>query len=106
MTEVREEMAEYFRPLLEKATPGCTLPGVSCPGYAYKAQDGIVSCKYCLADQLLSLKYPNGEPMLYVGAEDQSLPENPHKKTWSITSGADYLAGQESMSDFRRIVKE
>ena len=51
------------------------------------------------ADAILSLKYPNGNPMLYVGAENQSIPENP------IIPEDGYMLPWQVAEDMREIIK-
>ena len=95
MKEVREEIAQHF---FYKKYP----PSNDALAYNLRWQDipfdGCPSSKpfYDEVDDLLSLKYPIGEPMLYVGAEDQSKPQ--YSYSWATKhfkhSGDEYAKAE------------
>lgn len=68
MSSVREEVAKRIA-IIRELPPWDALPVKQIKICGANCQEA------CLrdADSILSLKYPNGNPMLYVGAEDQSL---------------------------------
>ena len=105
-------MTEYER--VVKKMEGCVVECKSCnsSGYQSEGLGGAHRCYICGGAgqrvdtaRLLSLEHPNGEPMLLVGAQDQSRPELSAKGSWSDLWHGGYEMCQQDMSDFRRTLK-
>ena len=91
--KLREQIANKIKPHMGAMCPPGRITGIiGCPDYAQKAQDGIESCKYCVADQILNLikeaSYLLVEPVQLEVLGDEEIKETakyvPTKEEWVI----------------------
>lgn len=75
LSSVREELKQIY----------CDWCPLDCEEQGTLTDEERMGCVACIGaiDDMLSLKHPNGEPMIGIIAEDQSVPENPYKNATS-----------------------